>query len=159
MSGNAQSTVASRESLDRKHEVSEKSVRNVLLVGGGAAFLLVVSLIVCGLTIHFLAQCHPMQQVKPLGIITAPNLQPLGRFPKPNLQIDDDRAERIALYAAQNAKLNSYGWVNRSNGIVHIPIDRAVDLILQRGLSARTDGYSQTKAKPLQFIQTNENPE
>ena len=143
----------SPESLERKHEVSEKRLRNVLLVGGAAAFLLVFSLGACALTIHLLAEGRPMQWMKPLGIIIAPNLKPLERFPKPNLQIDDDHAERVALYAAQNAKLNSYGWVDRSNGIVRIPIDRAMDLIAQRGLPARTNGVSETDGTPLQIIQ------
>lgn len=143
----------SPESLKRKHEVSERSVRNILIIGGAAAFLLVFSLGFCGLTIRLLAEGRPMQWMKPLGIIIAPNLKPLERFPKPNLQIDDDHAERVALYEAQNAKLNGYGWVDRSSGIVHIPIDRAMDLIVQRGLPARTNRVSQVDGTPLQLIQ------
>jgi hypothetical protein len=41
------------------------------------------------------------------------------------------------LRATENAALTTYGWVDRENGIVHIPIDRAMDLILQRGLPTR----------------------
>ena len=41
------------------------------------------------------------------------------------------------LRATEDAALTTYGWVDRKNGIVHIPIDRAMDLILQRGLPAR----------------------
>src|SRR5579862_8171287 len=130
------------ESLERKHEVSEKKVRNVLIVGAGAAFLLVFSLAACALTIHLLAQGRPMQPMTPLGIISASNLKPLERFPAPYLNVDDDHGQRVALYAAQNQKLNSYGWEDRSNSIVHIPIDRAMDLILQRGLPTRTNGAS-----------------
>ncbi|HEY1790272.1 MAG TPA: hypothetical protein VGJ73_19155 [Verrucomicrobiae bacterium] len=133
--------------------MSEKAVRNVLIVGGGAAFLLVFGLAACALAFHHLARSRPMQWMPPLGIVSAPNLKPLERFPAPNLQIDDDHAERVALYAAQNQKLNSYGWEDQSNGIVHIPIDRAMDLILQRGLPTRTNGVSGTDGSPLQLIQ------
>lgn len=35
-------------------------------------------------------------------------------------------------------RLESYGWADEANGIVHIPIDRAIDLTLQRGLPARS---------------------
>jgi hypothetical protein len=142
------------ESLKRKHEVSEKHVRNLLIIGGASAFLLVFSLGACALAIHTMAQHRPMQPMAPLGIIIAPNLKPLERFPKPNLQIDDDHAERMALYTAQDDELNSYGWVNRSDGIVHIPIDRAMDLLLQRGLPNRTNGVSQTGGSPLQLMQS-----
>jgi len=40
--------------------------------------------------------------------------------------------------AAEEQVLGSYGWVNEKGGIVRIPIDRAIDLIAQRGLPART---------------------
>ena len=143
----------SLESLDRKHEVSEKRVRNVLIIAGGAWFLLIFSLVASAATIYLLAGQRQIQHMEPLGLIVAPNLKPLDRFPKPNLQLDDDHAERAALYQAQNQHLNSYGWVERSNGIVRIPVDRAMDLILQRGLPSETNGTSQTDGSALQFIQ------
>jgi hypothetical protein len=34
----------------------------------------------------------------------------------------------------QNEALSSYGWVDRQAGIVHIPIDRAIELTLEKGL-------------------------
>jgi hypothetical protein len=34
-------------------------------------------------------------------------------------------------------RLNSYGWSDKANGIVHIPIDRAIELTLQHGLPTR----------------------
>jgi hypothetical protein len=153
MTRDPKSTPVSSESLARKHEVSENTVRNVLIVGGGAAFLLVFSLAACALAFHHLAKSRPMQWMPPLGIITAPNLKPLERFPAPHLEIDDDHAQRVALYAAQNQILNTYGWADRSNEIVHIPIDRAMNLILQRGLPTRTNGVSGTDGSPLQLIQ------
>jgi len=33
--------------------------------------------------------------------------------------------------------LNSYGWVNKENGVVRIPIDQAMKLVLQKGLQTR----------------------
>ena len=33
--------------------------------------------------------------------------------------------------------LNSYGWVDPKAGVVRIPIDRAMDLLLQKGLPVR----------------------
>ncbi len=153
MPGEAQPLPVSPESLERKHEVSEKRVRNVVIVAAAAWFLLLLGLASCALAIHLLSQSRPMQWMVPLGLVSAPNLKPLERFPKPNLAIDDDHAERMALYAAQNAELNGYGWVDRSNGIVRIPIDRAIALILQRGLPERTNSVSPTDGSELQLIQ------
>jgi hypothetical protein len=34
----------------------------------------------------------------------------------------------------QENRLNSYGWVDENAGVAHIPIEHAMDLIVQRGL-------------------------
>jgi hypothetical protein len=48
-------------------------------------------------------------------------------------------------------QLNSYGWVDEKAGVAHIPIDRAMDLLVQRGLPVFTQGANtsgSTVAKP-----------
>ena len=35
---------------------------------------------------------------------------------------------------SQEKLLNTYGWIDRQNGIVRLPIDRAMELLLERGL-------------------------
>jgi hypothetical protein len=35
---------------------------------------------------------------------------------------------------AEQARLSSYGWMDRGTGAVHIPIERAMDLIAERGV-------------------------
>ena len=37
----------------------------------------------------------------------------------------------------QDKLLNSYGWVDQQNGIVRIPIDEAMKLLLEKGLPVR----------------------
>lgn len=39
--------------------------------------------------------------------------------------------------AAEEKILSTYGWVNTEVGIARIPIDRAIDLLAERGLPAR----------------------
>ncbi|HEY1251159.1 MAG TPA: hypothetical protein VGH97_08195 [Thermoanaerobaculia bacterium] len=41
---------------------------------------------------------------------------------------------RLALRAAEDAQLSSYGWVDRSAGVARIPIDRAMRLIVEHGV-------------------------
>lgn len=36
----------------------------------------------------------------------------------------------------ENSILSTYGWVDKSQGVVRIPIDRALDLVAERGLPA-----------------------
>ena len=37
----------------------------------------------------------------------------------------------------QNAILNNYGWVDKEAGVIRIPIERAIELTLERGLPTR----------------------
>jgi hypothetical protein len=54
--------------------------------------------------------------------------------PRGNLDRDLALARRgEALVATQRRRLASYGWVDRSHGIAHIPIDRAIVLTAERG--------------------------
>lgn len=36
----------------------------------------------------------------------------------------------LALHDAQKRRLQSYGWIDRRRGVIHVPIDRAIDLFL-----------------------------
>jgi hypothetical protein len=53
--------------------------------------------------------------------------------PAPRLQVAP-RADLAALRSAETRQLNSYGWIDRDRGIAHIPIHRAMELLVQRGL-------------------------
>ncbi|MFZ3217774.1 MAG: hypothetical protein WA192_17070 [Candidatus Acidiferrales bacterium] len=57
--------------------------------------------------------------------------------PKPRLQVEP-RAELHAYCLGQAKILNSYGWADQHNGVVRIPLQRAMELTLQDGLPART---------------------
>ena len=54
--------------------------------------------------------------------------------PPPSARTQAPLAE---LRAAEDAVLYSYGWVDRAAGIVRIPIDRAMEVLVQRGLPTR----------------------
>jgi len=60
-------------------------------------------------------------------------------FPTPQLETDE-RTELDSVRTEEADTLSTYGWVDQKAGIVHIPIDRAMDLIVQRGLPVRAQG-------------------
>lgn len=62
-------------------------------------------------------------------ITPAPTLLP----PAPRLETNPGEIFPV-LHATQEAELNSYGWVDRQKGVVHIPIERAMQLIAQSKL-------------------------
>jgi hypothetical protein len=56
--------------------------------------------------------------------------------PEPRLQTNP-REDLRQLRAAEDAVLNSYGWVDKSQGVARMPIDEAMKLTVQRGLPVR----------------------
>jgi hypothetical protein len=55
-------------------------------------------------------------------------------FPTPRLQTDDGNQDVADLHAREDLLLDNYSWVDESTGKVRIPIERAMELIAQRGL-------------------------
>jgi hypothetical protein len=53
--------------------------------------------------------------------------------PEPRLQVNGV-ADLQDFRAKEEGVLHSYGWIDRKAGSVRIPIGRAMDLLLQRGL-------------------------
>ena len=54
-------------------------------------------------------------------------------------------------------KLDTYGWVDHDNGIVRIPIDRAIDATVQRGLPARPASGDQSNVNDIAKMQSSPN--
>ena len=55
-------------------------------------------------------------------------------FPTPRLQDDDGNLDTADLHAREDLLLDNYSWIDRSKGTVRIPVQRAMELIAQRGL-------------------------
>jgi hypothetical protein len=56
------------------------------------------------------------------------------RFPTPRLQNDDGNMEVADMHAREDMLLNHYTWVDEKKEIVRIPIERAMEIIAQKGL-------------------------
>ena len=59
--------------------------------------------------------------------------------PAPNLQ-NQPFKDIYQLRQSETEKLTSYAWIDKGGGVTRIPIDRAMEMMLQRGFPARTDG-------------------
>lgn len=62
----------------------------------------------------------------------------------PMLEINERGQFRDFLVNQEN-QLNSYGWVDEKAGVAHIPIERAMELMVQRGLPVYTPGSADAK--------------
>ena len=116
----------------RDHERSDIRV--------GAVLALALGMIVAAVVLHaalywlfdYFATSAARSDTPPPALALTP--QPP---PEPRLQAapSDDLQQ---LRAREDATLHSYGWVDRDSGVVRIPIDRAIDLVAERGLPARS---------------------
>ena len=94
---------------------------------------------------------HPVD-VRGLGnLATSPDLQNqfaklANRFPTPRLQTDDGYQEISDMHAKEDLMLENYSYVDQGKGMVRIPIERAMELIAQRGLPVAP---AVTEEKPL----------
>jgi hypothetical protein len=114
----------------RGHETSDASIRNLIIFGVGLSLLVIAGLVVSGVVFHYFVghqglgpPASPFENVRMLP-------------PEPRLQVSAPKD--LKLYkAAQGEILNSYGWVDQNAGVVRIPIDRAMDILVQKGLPVR----------------------
>jgi hypothetical protein len=105
-----------------------------LAVGG-----VLVYLVVWGLYIFMDARQRSRQPqqsplVKQVGTetrIVSPD--EIAKFPQPRLE-RNERIEINDFRLKEEQTLNTYGWVDEKVGAVRIPIDRAMQLLAQRGL-------------------------
>lgn len=56
--------------------------------------------------------------------------------PQPQLLVNEP-ANLNQFRAQEHLKLTTYGWVDQNAGVVRIPVERAKDLLLERGLPVR----------------------
>ena len=59
-------------------------------------------------------------------------------------------ADLIIFRDKEEKELHSYGWVDKGAGVVRIPIEQAMDLLLQRGLPVR-NGTNAGKTGPSSY--------
>ncbi len=126
------------ESLARRHEVHDVNLRPILRFG---LVLLIAAVVIYGLLWWMLrawtnADLQVQPQVPPAAVTPQP-MQGPGVQPFPASELD-------ALRAAQMAHLEAYGWIDRAQEVVHIPVMHAMQLLVERGLPARPDAPAPT---------------
>lgn len=112
----------------RQHEASDVHLQLILLCGMALIVLTTVALLVAyGLFNDFAAR-RAQVQVPP-----SPLAETRPRSPEPRLQVAPAQ-DLQQMRAAEEAVLSSYGWGDQAAGVVRMPIDRALELVLERGL-------------------------
>ncbi|HET7624080.1 MAG TPA: hypothetical protein VFM25_02355 [Verrucomicrobiae bacterium] len=120
-------------------------------------FGVVVFLLVSGVSMHLvmsLVMGHLKKTPAPSDAWTGMAARQMRKTPIvqtsfPRLQIAPEK-ELKELRVREELELNTYGWINKTAGVVRIPIDRAMDLVLQRGLPTRS-GTNGDRLGPSSF--------
>jgi hypothetical protein len=122
------------EHPDVRHETSDVDIRGVFAFGAG--------LIAVAIAVHFAIWLMFQAFAAREAVHGAPEF-PLAAGqenrlpPEPRLQTNP-RQDLLDMRSAEDDVLNQYGWVDKTAGVVRIPIDEAMKLVVQRGLPART---------------------
>jgi hypothetical protein len=119
------------------HETRDADVRPIVLTGLGLALIVaLVALSVYGVLTYLGAHRPASARANPMSAQDS-------QIP-PNPRIEEHPAIEIQqLRAQEDNTLSTYGWMNKKAGVVRIPIDRAMDLQLERGFPTRKEAPKQ----------------
>jgi hypothetical protein len=100
----------------------------------GAVTLFAVSLVAALILVHYLALGAFHHLARQSSTYSPPSALAATRenFTGPRLLVNQ-MLDMEAFRASEDALLHNYGWIDRDQGIVRIPIDRAIDLLAQQG--------------------------
>lgn len=125
----------------RGPETQDANFKSVLLSGIGLMGILVVGLvlswIVYAIVVKDRVNAPPTTFAVPdtTKLPAAPRLQP------------DPHVVLVAMRREEDSILTSYGWVDRDSGIVRLPVERAMEMLAQKGLPSRGDAKAETEGK------------
>ena len=125
-----------QDNVEMVHEESDVNVGAILRYGVGLFLIAaVVHLFLWWLLGVYERQNERAQtQVYPMAASQQDRLPPQPRFQQ------DPQQELQDLRAKQKALLEGYGWANKEAGVVRIPIEEAMRLVVERGLPSRETG-------------------
>jgi hypothetical protein len=117
----------------------EDRIRSGMIVFIGVAAVVlffVASLAVIG------AMRRQQRAILPQG--PAPYAEPLGTSKIGLLEqrLFENSNQVQAMYEAQRQKLRSYGWVDPAQGVVRIPIDRAMEMVMRGERAPASSGHA-----------------
>jgi hypothetical protein len=110
-------------------------------LGVGLAALIVLSILAMKGVFVFLDRQQARDDVAPPPMMSQRPPQP----PEPRLQTSPVPNRKL-IAEQETRQLSTYGWVNQKNGVVRIPVDRAMRLLAERGLPARAEGNRESAA-------------
>jgi hypothetical protein len=150
------------------HATAEHPVPSIPVEGDGISYsglfwfgvILTITTVICAAIVWGLFEFWERREIRNDAVrapLAAPRANPTidrlgGRIDQgtaaavmqPGLLVDEPAYLR-QFRTREDEMLRSWGWVDRNAGTVHMPIDRAMDLLIERGLPVRGQTPPQTK--------------
>ncbi|MGH9668269.1 MAG: hypothetical protein ACRD9L_27930 [Bryobacteraceae bacterium] len=115
------------------HETGDANVRDIVFSGIGLAGGTVA---VCFLVLFIFRFFSAYEAPAPAAQPAAQQTIVPEKVPGPHIQVDPAQELQV-LHSHEQEVLSTYGWVDKSNNIVRIPIAKAMDKVLAQGLPVR----------------------
>ncbi len=119
----------------------DREIQYHQLIWMGVSLLLIA--VVSGVLVFFLLRGFVTWRAK--GAETAPVMPPPAAVGGPQLLARPER-ELDEVRTAEKERLSSYGWVDQASGVAHISIDRAIEIVAERGLPTRPPAPAEASA-------------
>ena len=128
-------TAGRSENSQRRYETRDVTGRPMVWAALGLIILTIAGLVASWLAFTYFVE------VQKLGPPASPFENARELPPPPRLQVKP--AEDLKGYKNEvDTQLNNYGWVDKNAGVVRIPIERAMELSLERGFPTRANKSS-----------------
>jgi hypothetical protein len=146
------------------YERQDISTRGIFyFLAGLAAAAILIHLLLAGLYSYLDKReranqppINPLVSNVPVDTRRVPPKYPETGFPDPRLETDE-RTQLNDIRLAEEQNLNRYDWVDQKTGTVRIPIERAMDILAQRGLPVRPQEAASKTSAVQQGGKTKEN--
>ncbi len=114
----------------RDHETGDAHFRSIVISAAGLFALMIFGLLISLGLLSILKSKSVDPGKHPDTFV---EIREGSKPPKPRLQANP-HASLVVLRAEEDSVLSSYGWVNGDSGVARIPIDRAMELLVRKGL-------------------------
>lgn len=120
------------ENPKHRHETGEAVPRYILYFAAAIALAVIGGFLVSwGVLVYFRNHLNyppPQSAISAGRVLPPPGMPQLQTHPDADLQVYLKHEREV---------LDTYGWIDRKNGVVRIPIQRAMTILLQNGLPVR----------------------
>ncbi|MER3523711.1 MAG: hypothetical protein C4326_06490 [Ignavibacteria bacterium] len=125
----------SDESVKRGFETSDVDAKSVTKAGIVLSAGLMIAGILFSWALYTVFKAYAPTPDAPPRTLVQPDTASLP--PPPRLQADPHTA-LVPFVRVQDSILASYAWVNKDAGIARIPIERAMELVVKKGLPVQS---------------------